>query len=201
MTRWFLLPAAVAGLAAIIALEAGWIVTEVGRQPWVVYGYLLTKDAVTPSAGVPVMLGVVLVLYKILTAVVIGVPALMARRWRHEDPRRRVARGRGDGAGALVRANHHPAGQVVQDRQHPGRLSHRPDRLPGRHARCPRRPVAHVMSLAPASSRCSPKSRAGCAGPGRRWPPGLPCSDGGPAPPVRPSGGGGAGHRPATACG
>ena len=88
MTRWFLLPAALAGLAAITAMEAGWIVTEVGRQPWVVYGYLRTADAVTPSAGVPVMLGVVLVLYAILTAVVIGVPALMARRWRREDPGR-----------------------------------------------------------------------------------------------------------------
>ena len=88
MTRWFLIPAALAGLAAITAMEAGWIVTEVGRQPWVVYGYLLTKDAVTPSAGVPVTLAVVLVLYAVLTAVVIGVPWLMGRRWRREDPDR-----------------------------------------------------------------------------------------------------------------
>jgi cytochrome bd ubiquinol oxidase subunit I len=66
-------------------MEAGWIVTEVGRQPWVVYGYLLTKNAVTPSAGVPVTLGLVLVLYAVLTAVVIGVPWLMGRRWRRED--------------------------------------------------------------------------------------------------------------------
>ena len=86
MTRWFLIPAAVAGLAAITAMEAGWIVTEVGRQPWVVYGYLRTSDAVTPSAGVPVTLAVVLVLYAVLTAVVIGVPWLMGRRWRREDP-------------------------------------------------------------------------------------------------------------------
>ena len=88
MTRWFLLPATVAGLAAITAMEAGWIVTEVGRQPWVVYGYLRTSNAVTPSAGVPVTLAVVLVLYAVLTAVVIGVPALMGRRWRREDPGR-----------------------------------------------------------------------------------------------------------------
>ena len=86
MTRWFLIPAAAAGLAAITAMEAGWIVTEVGRQPWVVYGYLRTSDAVTPSAGVPVTLAVVLVLYAVLTAVVIGVPWLMGRRWRREDP-------------------------------------------------------------------------------------------------------------------
>jgi cytochrome bd ubiquinol oxidase subunit I len=88
MTRWFLIPAAASGLAAIVAMEAGWIVTEVGRQPWVVYGYLLTKNAVTPSAGVPVTLAVVLPLYGVLTAVVIGVPWMMGRRWRHEDPAR-----------------------------------------------------------------------------------------------------------------
>jgi cytochrome bd ubiquinol oxidase subunit I len=88
MTRWFLIPAALAGLAAITAMEAGWIVTEVGRQPWVVYGYLLTKDAVTPAGGVPVTLAVVLPLYAVLTAVVIGVPWLMGRRWRREDPAR-----------------------------------------------------------------------------------------------------------------
>ena len=86
MTRWFLIPAAAAGLAAIVAMEAGWIVTEVGRQPWVVYGYLLTKDAVTPSAGVPATLAIAVVLYAVLTAVVIGVPWLMGRRWRREDP-------------------------------------------------------------------------------------------------------------------
>jgi cytochrome bd ubiquinol oxidase subunit I len=86
VTRWFLIPAAASGLGAIAAMEAGWIVTEVGRQPWVVYGYLLTKDAVTPAAGVPVTLAVVLPLYAVLTAVVIGVPWMMGRRWRREDP-------------------------------------------------------------------------------------------------------------------
>jgi cytochrome bd ubiquinol oxidase subunit I len=86
MTRWFLIPAAAAGLAAVIAMEAGWIVTEVGRQPWVVYGYLRTSDAVTPSGGVPVTLAAALALYAVLTVVVIGVPWLMGRRWRREDP-------------------------------------------------------------------------------------------------------------------
>jgi hypothetical protein len=55
-----------------------------GRQPWVVYGYLLTKDAVAPSAGVPVTLAVVLPLYAVLTAVVVGVPWMMGRRWRFD---------------------------------------------------------------------------------------------------------------------
>ncbi len=36
-TRWFLRAVAVSGVAAVVALEAGWIATEVGRQPWIVY--------------------------------------------------------------------------------------------------------------------------------------------------------------------
>jgi cytochrome bd ubiquinol oxidase subunit I len=39
-----------------IALQAGWIVSEVGRQPWVIYGIMRTSDGVTPQAGVPATL-------------------------------------------------------------------------------------------------------------------------------------------------
>ena len=45
-------PAAVAGVAAVVALECGWIVTEVGRQPWIVNGFMRTSDAVTPAQGI-----------------------------------------------------------------------------------------------------------------------------------------------------
>lgn len=85
-TRWFLLPAAVAGVAAVIAMECGWIVTEVGRQPWIVYHLLRTSDAVTTASGVPVTLAVMLTLYAVLSAVTILVPWRMSRRWRAEDP-------------------------------------------------------------------------------------------------------------------
>jgi hypothetical protein len=47
---------------------------------------LLVNDAVTPSNGVPVTLGVILVLYAILTVVSIGIPMIMSRRWRRETP-------------------------------------------------------------------------------------------------------------------
>jgi cytochrome bd ubiquinol oxidase subunit I len=75
-------PSAVSGVAAVAAMEAGWVVTEVGRQPWIVYRVLLVSQAVTPSGGVIVTLGVILVLYAILTVVSIGVPMVMSRRWR-----------------------------------------------------------------------------------------------------------------------
>jgi cytochrome bd ubiquinol oxidase subunit I len=84
-TRWFLVPAALAGFASVVAMEAGWIVTEVGRQPWVVYGLLLTKDAITPSTGVPVSLAVTVALYAVLTGTSTGVPWLMGRRWRAQE--------------------------------------------------------------------------------------------------------------------
>jgi cytochrome d ubiquinol oxidase subunit I len=86
LTSWFLVPSAVSGVAAVTAMEAGWVVTEVGRQPWIVYRVLLVNDAVTPSNGVPVTLGVILVLYAILTVVSIGIPMIMSRRWRRETP-------------------------------------------------------------------------------------------------------------------
>jgi len=50
--RWFLRAVAVAGIATFAALEAGWVVTEVGRQPWIVQGQMRTADAVTSRGGI-----------------------------------------------------------------------------------------------------------------------------------------------------
>ena len=83
---WFLVPAALSGVAAVVAMEAGWTVTEVGRQPWIVYRVMLTSSAVTPASGVVVTLAVILVLYVIMTVVSIGVPMIMSRRWLAERP-------------------------------------------------------------------------------------------------------------------
>jgi cytochrome d ubiquinol oxidase subunit I len=38
--------------AGFIALEAGWTVTEVGRQPWIIQGIMRTSEAVTPMPGI-----------------------------------------------------------------------------------------------------------------------------------------------------
>jgi cytochrome d ubiquinol oxidase subunit I len=40
------------GPLSVVALEAGWVVTEVGRQPWIVYGYMRTTEAVTDAPGI-----------------------------------------------------------------------------------------------------------------------------------------------------
>ena len=83
--RWFLRAASVAGIGAILALEAGWIVTEVGRQPWVVYGVLRTADAVTQSGGVRVTFTVVVVLYAALGFATLVALRTLARRWKAAD--------------------------------------------------------------------------------------------------------------------
>lgn len=56
--------------AGFIAVEAGWVVTEVGRQPWIVYGFMRTKDALTPMPGLVYPLIGITLLYCFLGVVV-----------------------------------------------------------------------------------------------------------------------------------
>lgn len=60
-----------------LALEAGWIVTEVGRQPWIIRNIMRTKDAVTPMPGMVYSLYMYVFLYLTLT---VAVTWLMARQ-------------------------------------------------------------------------------------------------------------------------
>jgi cytochrome d ubiquinol oxidase subunit I len=68
----------------LISLESGWVVTEVGRQPWTVNGLLLTREAVTPAAA-PRTLGLVLaatvVVYTGVGGATVYVLRSMRRRW------------------------------------------------------------------------------------------------------------------------
>jgi cytochrome bd ubiquinol oxidase subunit I len=83
-TRWFLRGASIAGFLAIVALEAGWIVTEVGRQPWIVWGRLRTADAVTTARGIEGSLAAVTILYLVLGIATILVLRALSRRWSSE---------------------------------------------------------------------------------------------------------------------
>jgi cytochrome bd ubiquinol oxidase subunit I len=84
-TPWFLRAVAVSGVAAVVALECGWIVTEVGRQPWIVNGVMRTEDAVTQASGVRVTFVAVLVLYAALAMALVVTLRAMSRRWRAAD--------------------------------------------------------------------------------------------------------------------
>lgn len=81
-TPWFLRIVAVSGAAAVLSLWCGWIVTEVGRQPWIVQGYMRTAEAVTPAHGIWFSFGLVLLLYGVIGTVAILVLRSMSRRWR-----------------------------------------------------------------------------------------------------------------------
>jgi cytochrome bd ubiquinol oxidase subunit I len=69
-SRPLLVAVTVCGPLGFLAIEAGWTVTEVGRQPWVVYGVVRTADAVTPVTGLAVPFALVTIVYATLSVVV-----------------------------------------------------------------------------------------------------------------------------------
>jgi cytochrome d ubiquinol oxidase subunit I len=76
---WFYRALVVAGPLALVALICGWIVTEVGRQPWVVYGVMRTEQAVTGAGGIPVGYATLALVYLGLTVAVGWVLVRLAR--------------------------------------------------------------------------------------------------------------------------
>ena len=85
-TRWFLRAVAVSGVAAVGALEAGWVATEVGRQPWIVYQIQLTSDAVSTAPGLRYGFYAVVLVYTILTAMTAYVLRRLAGRHEARAP-------------------------------------------------------------------------------------------------------------------
>ena len=81
-TPWFLRVVSISGAGAVLALWCGWIVTEVGRQPWIVQGYMRTEEAVTQADGIWFSFAGVLLLYAALGTTAILVLRGMSRRWR-----------------------------------------------------------------------------------------------------------------------
>jgi cytochrome d ubiquinol oxidase subunit I len=81
-TRVFLWVAACAGVASVIAMEAGWVVTEVGRQPWIVFDYFKVSQAATTNQGVWVTFFAIMALYAGVGVTLILILRAMARRSR-----------------------------------------------------------------------------------------------------------------------
>jgi cytochrome d ubiquinol oxidase subunit I len=79
LTRWFIWTAAALGPLSLIALIAGWVTTEVGRQPWVVYGHMRTNEAVTGADGIPVGYATLVLVYVALGAAVVWLLRRLAR--------------------------------------------------------------------------------------------------------------------------
>jgi cytochrome d ubiquinol oxidase subunit I len=95
MDKWPLLALLFASPFGMIALESGWLVTEFGRQPWIVQGHMRVAEGVTPQTGIGLMLFTFLVVYIALTAGLLrllvwsassGKGIQTAQEERHVDP-------------------------------------------------------------------------------------------------------------------
>jgi cytochrome d ubiquinol oxidase subunit I len=72
-SQWFYRALALAGPLSVVALICGWVTTEVGRQPWVVYEVMRTSEAVTGAGGIPIGYGTLVLVYSALLAAVIWI--------------------------------------------------------------------------------------------------------------------------------
>src|SRR6185295_12245265 len=91
-SKLFLRIAAAAGVLAVVAMEAGWVVSEVGRQPWIVYNLMKVENAATANTGVWITFVVVVALYIGLGVTTVLILRNLSRRFRrravaeHEVP-------------------------------------------------------------------------------------------------------------------
>jgi cytochrome bd ubiquinol oxidase subunit I len=76
---WFYRAIIVAGPLSVVAAVAGWITTEVGRQPWIVYGVMRTSQAVTGASTVPVSYATLVLVYIGLGCAVVWVLRRLSR--------------------------------------------------------------------------------------------------------------------------
>ena len=81
--RWLLRGIVLAGILSFVAVELGWMVTEEGRQPWVIYGYLRTSDAVTTAPFLNISFLIFSFIYVVLAITMI---ALLLREARQPLP-------------------------------------------------------------------------------------------------------------------
>ena len=88
--RWFLRFAVAMGPSGLIAILAGWLTTEIGRQPWVVYGVMRTKDAVSNHSpmALATTLGLFVVMYVLVFGTGVGYMVKLVAKGPsiHDDP-------------------------------------------------------------------------------------------------------------------
>src|SRR5215207_7622633 len=85
-SRWFYRALVAAGPLSVVALIAGWVTTEVGRQPWVVYGHMRTEAAVTGASGIPVGYATLVLVYAGLLVAVAWILRRLARAELNVQP-------------------------------------------------------------------------------------------------------------------
>jgi cytochrome d ubiquinol oxidase subunit I len=92
-SKWFYRGAACAGVASVVAVECGWVTTEVGRQPWIVYGNMRVSEAVTSThaTGLWITFGLVILVYVFVFGSFLAVLLKMRTRWRLAGEQRTAA--------------------------------------------------------------------------------------------------------------
>jgi cytochrome bd ubiquinol oxidase subunit I len=83
-TLWFLWPAANVWWAGFVAVISGWVVTESGRQPWLVHGILRTADAVSPVPGGSIL--TTLILFVVVYGIIFSMGIYYINRLIHMGP-------------------------------------------------------------------------------------------------------------------
>ena len=91
-SKWFLRAVVAAGPLSVVALIAGWITAEVGRQPWIVYEFMRTEEAVTRADGIPIGYATITAVYVALAAVAF----VLLRRIAREGPEAELREGAGN---------------------------------------------------------------------------------------------------------
>jgi len=102
--RWLHRFAFFMGPSGFIALLAGWFTTEVGRQPWVVYGVMRTRDALSPVSAEQV--GLTLIIFVVVYCVVFGVGIYYMLKMMHKGPE-------------FIHARPHTEGEVIRASKRP----------------------------------------------------------------------------------
>ncbi len=80
--RWLLRALVAAGPASVVGMESGWIVTEMGRQPWIVHGIIRTADAATTAPGLGTTFVIFFAIYVALSVTCARLLLALARRER-----------------------------------------------------------------------------------------------------------------------
>ncbi|MGI9584589.1 MAG: cytochrome ubiquinol oxidase subunit I [Acidimicrobiia bacterium] len=83
-SRVFLMVASTAGVLSVVAMEAGWIVSEVGRQPWIVYELMTVEEAATENTGIWVTFIALVILYSAVLVTTVLVLRAMSKRFRRQ---------------------------------------------------------------------------------------------------------------------
>jgi cytochrome bd ubiquinol oxidase subunit I len=76
--KWLLRSLVLSGVLATAAMEAGWVVTEVGRQPWIIYNVMTTAQAVTPAPGIWLTFSGFVLLYVLLAVTLVWLLSRLA---------------------------------------------------------------------------------------------------------------------------